>query len=101
LGKASNKVSKHTGRINGWFEGRGFGFIHENQDGRLVKLFLHVSNILSGAPRDGAEVLFNVGNNTKGLMALDVEIAAPRTQPVTTPEYIVGLDVLAGKKVPE
>jgi cold shock CspA family protein len=97
-------MSKHIGRINGWFEGRGFGFIHQNQDGRLVKLFLHVSNILSGVPRDGAEVLFNVGNNTKGLMALDVEImsvAAPRTQPVTTPEYIVGLDVPAGKKVPE
>jgi cold shock CspA family protein len=97
-------VSKHTGRINGWFQDRGFGFIHQNQDGRLVKLFLHVSNILSGVPRDGAEVLFNIVNNTKGLMALDVEIisvAAPRTQPVTTPEYIVGLDVLAGKKVPE
>lgn len=90
-------MSKHTGHINGWFESRGFGFIHENQDGKLVKLFLHVSNILSGVPRNGAEVRFNVGSNCKGLMALDVEIApAPRTQPVITPEFDA-LEVLAGK----
>jgi cold shock CspA family protein len=73
----SNKVSKQIGRISGWFPNRAFGFIHENQNGKLVKYFLHVSNILSGAPQDGAEVRFNVGQNAKGWVALDVEIVNP------------------------
>ena len=70
-------MSKKIGRVSGWFVGRGFGFVHENQDGRLVKYFLHISNVLSGIPQDGASVKFNAGTNAKGLMALDVEVADP------------------------
>jgi len=67
-------VNKRTGVIAVYFEERAFGFVNENQNGRLFKLFLHVSNILSGTPRTGATVLFNEGSNQKGAMAIDVEV---------------------------
>lgn len=40
----------------------------------MFKAFLHISDILSGVPVTGAAVLFNEGSNSKGALALDVEV---------------------------
>jgi cold shock CspA family protein len=41
--------SKRNGYISIWFETKGFGFIHENRDGKLFRAFLHVSNAVPSA----------------------------------------------------
>jgi len=79
-------MEKRIGYIDGWFEHRHFGFIHEAlAGGQIYKLFLHPSNILSGTPRAGLTVRFNEGRNFKGALAIDVEVFEP----------VVGLEVLA------
>jgi cold shock CspA family protein len=65
---------KTTGQIDVWYRNRGFGFIHEHREGRIIKRFFHVSNIYSGTPVVGADVSFNPTESPKGLAALDVEI---------------------------
>ena len=65
---------KQTGVISAWFEDRGFGFIHEIVNGNLKSHFLHISKIISGVPAKGAECVFNTGTNTKGEVAIDVEV---------------------------
>ena len=69
--------SKKQGFINAWFDGRAFGFIHENQNSALQVYFFHISSLLSGIPRTGAKVKFNVGSNPKGPTAIDVEVELP------------------------
>jgi cold shock CspA family protein len=69
-------MQKQKGFINVWFENRGFGFIHANMDGNLKSYFFHISQLLSGAPMTGARAKFNVGANSKGEIATDVEILA-------------------------
>jgi cold shock CspA family protein len=64
------------GYIEVWLEAKKYGFIHGTDGGELVKYFLHHTNIVSGHPRTGAAVAFNVGRNSKGLVALDVEVLA-------------------------
>ena len=66
--------NKKTGWIAIWFAEKRFGFVHENRDGKMFKAFLHISDILSGVPVTGAAVLFNEGSNSKGALALDVEV---------------------------
>jgi cold shock CspA family protein len=66
--------TKTPGRISVWFELKNYGFIAENRDGKLVKWFLHIANVLEGTPVTGAKVLFNQGSNDRGLLALDVEV---------------------------
>jgi hypothetical protein len=66
--------NKRAGWIAIWFTEKRFGFVHENRDGKMFKAFLHISDILSGVPVTGAAVLFNEGSNSKGALALDVEV---------------------------
>lgn len=65
---------KIEGTLVTWFETRGFGFVHENRDGKLVSYFLHISKVLGGNPRVGATVRFNPDQTLKGPIALDAEI---------------------------
>jgi hypothetical protein len=79
-------MEKRIGYIDVWFEHRNFGFVHETlTGGRIYKLFLHSSNVLTGTPRSGLTVKFNEGRNFKGALAIDVEVFEP----------VVGLEVLA------
>jgi cold shock CspA family protein len=82
--------TKTAGRISVWFELKNYGFIAENRDGKLVKWFLHVANVLEGVPVTGAKVLFNQGSNDRGLLALDVEV-------LTDSPAMTVADALAGK----
>ena len=66
--------NKRIGWIAIWFEEKRYGFVHENRDGKLFKAFLHISDVLVGIPVTGAAVLFNEGSNSKGALALDVEV---------------------------
>jgi hypothetical protein len=66
--------TKTAGRISVWFELNNYGFITENRYGKLVRWFLHISNVLEGTPVTSAKVLFNQGSNDRGLLALDVEV---------------------------
>jgi cold shock CspA family protein len=65
---------KIPGVLNVWFVERGFGFIHEEKGGVILKHFLHAANITSGAPRTGATVLFKSVVGRKGFLAVDAEI---------------------------
>jgi cold shock CspA family protein len=66
---------KRSGFIEVWFDKKKFGFIKEKRnDGSFATYFLHHSNIISGTPRTGVRVQFNDGQNSKGMLALDVEI---------------------------
>jgi cold shock CspA family protein len=68
------KDKKQVGRLNYWNEIRGFGFVHQNQDGVIVRYFLHVSQIMYGSPIRGSIVYFNVAESPKGLEAQNAEI---------------------------
>jgi hypothetical protein len=65
---------KSHGTINGWFPDRHYGFIHEIKADLVFKHFLHESNITTGIPRIGAEVLFYSITTSKGYMAVQAEI---------------------------
>jgi hypothetical protein len=71
-------MDKRIAFIDVWFPDRNFGFVHEvRNDGQNYKLFLHGSNILTGSPRSGLVVRFNEGLNSRGPLAIDVEILEP------------------------
>lgn len=65
---------KIQGVLNVWFVDRGFGFIHEEKSGVILKHFLHAANITSGTPRTGATVLFTSVVGRKGFLAVDAKI---------------------------
>jgi cold shock CspA family protein len=65
---------KIEGVLNVWFVDRGFGFIHEEKSGVVLKHFLHAANIKSGTPRTGAAVSFKSVVGRKGFLAVDAEI---------------------------
>ncbi len=67
---------KVEGHIDVWFKEKGYGFIHEHKDGRIVKHFVHVSAIYSGRPVADARVRFNPVTTEKGSAAADVEVLA-------------------------
>ena len=67
-------ATKSVGVLNVWFEDRGFGFIHQDQNGELVRHFLHISNVRSGTPVTGATVRFLPVAGKKGLFALHAEV---------------------------
>jgi cold shock CspA family protein len=68
-------ITKRVGRINPFFEERNYGFIHTIDDsGRIVKVFLHGTNVVSGTPHTGLTATFQVIESTKGPIAVDVEV---------------------------
>lgn len=87
-------MEKRVGYIDVWFEIRNFGFVHEERGGKIHKLFMHASNIVSGTPRSGLTVRFNEGRNFKGPLAIDVEILEPNVGL----EALAGIDALAGDR---
>ena len=75
---------KIIGRIEFWNPDRGYGFIFD-ADG--VKRFFHKTHIISGTPVTGRLCQYEAGRNSKGLMALEVEIFGSSSAPI-----IAGLD---------
>jgi hypothetical protein len=65
---------KSTGILNVWFMDRNYGFIHEEKGGVILKVFLHVTNVVAGIPRTGATVVFKSVVGSKGFLAVDAEI---------------------------
>jgi len=67
---------KQTGKVEKWFEDKGFGFIRI-KDGTI---FLHVTKVIGHNDgeetkiKEGTLVSFNVIQATKGKQAVDVEI---------------------------
>ena len=69
------KTQKQTGVINAWFKNRGFGFVQQVVNGGDIRsYFLHVTQIKSGVPVEGAQCSFYISVNDRGLIAVDVEI---------------------------
>lgn len=70
-----------TGKVRFYDEGRGFGFITDD-DGRDV--FLHASALPEGSesPRPGTRVEFSVADGRKGPQALSVTVLE-RTPPLS------------------
>jgi cold shock CspA family protein len=65
---------KSRGIINVWFLDRNYGFIHQVENGVLIRHFLHSANVVSGTPRMGAVVHFDSVTGKKGLLALNASI---------------------------
>lgn len=62
------------GTVNIYFPGKGYGFINEVRDGKIIRYFFHVSQIISGTPKIGAPVKFDFISTLKGLQAINVTI---------------------------
>jgi len=56
-----------------WFETKAFGFIHHVVDGEVRSYFVHISQV-SGKPKVGDTVRFEIGEGRKGPAAKNVEI---------------------------
>jgi cold shock CspA family protein len=54
-------ATRVQGVIRRWIDERGFGFIDDGADG----VFVHVNDV-SGFPRPGAEVTYEIGTGTDG-----------------------------------
>lgn len=67
-------MMKTTAIINAWFPDRNYGFLHELKDGKVVKHFLHHSNIVSGTPRKDCVAHFDSVVGDRGSIALNVQI---------------------------
>jgi cold shock CspA family protein len=80
------KIEQQVAKLNALFDNRGFGFLHQNDNGTLKMYFFHFSEIASGVPEVGCEALFTPGTSPKGLIALNVEFF---------PKEIKASDVLA------
>ena len=63
-----------TGTLNVWFPDRNYGFVHEEIGAEILAHFLHASNIVSGTPRTGATVVYQVVKGTKGTIAVKAEV---------------------------
>lgn len=73
VGRRVEKM-RTVGVLNVWFEGRDFGFIHEEKGDVILSHFLHRSNIKNGIPKNGATVRFKSVVTRKGYLAVDAEI---------------------------
>ncbi len=67
-------IMKIVARINAYFPDRGYGFLHQNKDGVLVKHFLHLNNVVSGVPKTGLMARFDSVLGEKGSIAVNAEI---------------------------
>lgn len=67
-------MQKQIAKLNALFESKGFGFLHQNDNGTFRSFFFHLSNLVSGVPEVGCEALFIPGTNPKGVVALEVEV---------------------------
>jgi cold shock CspA family protein len=65
-----------TGIVSAFFGDRGYGFIKDSDTSKLEHWFFHIHNCRV-EPRIGLRVQFSVGEGRKGLMAIDIELAAP------------------------
>ena len=65
---------KLTGVVGQWYTDRGFGFVHQVINGTLRTFFFHVTQIKAGIPEKGAPCSFEIGANTRGECAIEVEI---------------------------
>ena len=74
------KVGKIVGHVNRWFDEKNFGFIHENRNGIGFSYFFHRKHLIEGTPATGATARFNVVQEAKGAVAIDVEIFHSRTE---------------------
>lgn len=66
-------MSKQTGTVKWFNDGKGFGFITPANGGK--DLFVHHTNILGEGFKslaEGQQVSFNVGNGPKGEFAMEV-----------------------------
>ena len=65
------------GTVNAYFASKGYGFINEVRNGKIIRYFLHVSQIISGVPQVGAKAKFDFVQTLKGLQAVNVTIEDP------------------------
>lgn len=71
---------KILGRVEYYNSDRGFGFVID-VDETHVKRFFHQSHIVSGTPVTGRLCEYEIGQTSKGPVALDVEIFAGTSAP--------------------
>ena len=67
-------MMKLIARINAYFPDRNYGFLHQSNDGVVVKHFLHLNNVVSGVPKTGLMARFDSVIGEKGRIAVNVEI---------------------------
>jgi cold shock CspA family protein len=79
-------TQKKAAKLNALFEPKGYGFLHQNDNGTLRSFFFHLTYVVSGIPEIGCEVLFTPSSNSKGPIAIDVEVL---------PKGVKASDVLA------
>ena len=54
-----------SGKIDTFFQERGFGFLSSIEEGIRKIHFFHISDVLQGEPTPGAPVEFEIGPETK------------------------------------
>jgi cold shock CspA family protein len=69
---------KFNGFIEVWFEERGFGFVIKTESRQ--RLYFHRTNLIFGQPKQGELVQFTIGRNSKGPVALNVELVSAEKQ---------------------
>jgi cold shock CspA family protein len=65
---------KLLGRIDKYFPEKGYGWLHTEENGKVVKRFFHVTAVMSGTPVVGAAVSFHPKTSEKGYSAVEVEV---------------------------
>ena len=71
---------KVVGYVSNWFDAKNFGFIHENKNGQLVSYFFHRKHLIEGIPAPNKVARFNIQEEPKGPVAIDVEIFQSKTE---------------------
>lgn len=64
---------KISGRIDYYNQKRGFGFVIDAEE-PFTKRFFHATNVVSGNPQAGRGCVYEAGQTSRGLVALDVEV---------------------------
>jgi cold shock CspA family protein len=67
---------KLQGTISTYFSGRGYGFISENRQVGTVRYFFHRTNLPGIEPTVGTEVQFDFVQTSKGMAAVNIEVAS-------------------------
>jgi cold shock CspA family protein len=76
-------VGMLVGRIDGYKQDRGWGWIHYlASDNKVVKFFFHVSQVKSGTPTLDARVSFKPFAAERGPQAREIEILEQVEAPV-------------------